>query len=527
MESVPSPIDTGFDRAAGGLLTLDMDGVVVRANMTFCSWFGYSRAEVEGLPFDRFITMGGRVFSQTHWAPLMQMQGSVAELKLFLIHKDGRRLPVLLNAVRHNLDGRMLDEIALMVVAERHSYERELLAARKIAAQALEDVKGEQSARTAAEERLRLLNVKLIEANRFKDEFLATLAHELRNPLAPMRNATEILKKTIPSDSLHARISGILDRQISHMTRLVDDLSDISRITQGKIDLRRSLVNLNELVATVVEAVRPAMTAASHTFIVQICDETVFIEADSTRILQALHNLLNNSVKYTPAGGKIWLIVECDGVQVSLSVRDTGIGIANSELTSIFGMFSQLTPGLDRSQGGLGIGLALVRALVELHSGSVTATSAGTGLGSEFIIRLPVKERPATVQPSAPALLPPAVTPRRVLIVDDDKDAAESLEMILQMDGHDVRICSDGESALHETDSFIPDMVLLDIELPGLNGYEVAKRLRGKLWDDSVTLVAITGWGRDQDKQAAIEAGFDHHFLKPMDIDALTTLLTR
>ena len=524
MVDMTTLVDSGFDKSACGLLTLDADGVMLRANTTFCTWLGYTRAEIEGLPFERFLTMGGRVFSQTHWAPLMQMQGSVAELKLSLIHKDGHRIPVLINASRHQQDGRVLDELGVMIVAQRHSYERELLSAKKIAAQALGDIKSEQVARSEAEERLRVLNLALVEANRFKDDFLATLAHELRNPLAPMRNAAEILKKT-SQEGLHVRLSGIFDRQVRHMTRLVDDLSDISRITQGKIELRRSLVNLNELLLNAVDTVRATMDSASHALIVQICDETLFLDADPTRVLQVVVNLLNNSVKYTPAGGKVWLSVQRDIHEARLSVRDTGIGIAPEDIATIFGMFSQLTPGLDRSQGGLGIGLALVRALVELHGGSVSASSAGTGLGSEFIVRLPLVKTYAETKHKTLAAKISRVTPRRVLIVDDNEDAASSLEMMLQIDGHEVFICRDGESALQKAEELLPDVVLLDIELPGIDGYEVAKRLRIANWNEPI-LVAITGWGRDQDKQAATDAGFDHHFLKPMDIDALIALLS-
>ena len=523
MVGMPTPVDTGFDKSACGLLTLDADGVMLRANITFCTWLGYARAEIEGLPFERFLTMGGRVFSQTHWAPLMQMQGSVAELKLSLVHKDGHRVPVLINASRHHEDGRMLDELGVMIVAQRHSYEKELLSAKKIAAQALDDIKSEQAARSQAEERLRLLNLKLVEANRFKDDFLATLAHELRNPLAPMRNAAEILKKT-SQEGLHVRLGGIFERQLRHMTRLVDDLSDISRITQGKIELRRSLVNFNDLLLNAVDTVRPTMDAASHELIVQICDETLFLDADSTRVLQAVLNLLNNSIKYTPVGGTVWLSVERDVNEARLSVRDTGIGIAPEEIVSIFGMFSQLTSGLDRSQGGLGIGLALVRALVELHGGSVTASSAGMGLGSEFIVRLPLVENHTEAKHETHVPKSQLVTPRRVLIVDDNEDSAGSLKMILQMDGHEVFTCKNGEAALRNAKEFLPDVVLVDIELPGIDGYEVAKRLRAASWGEPI-LVAITGWGRDQDKQAANEAGFDHHFLKPIDIDALSALL--
>lgn len=520
------PVDADFDEAACGLLTTSIDGTILRANRTVCTWLGRPREEVQGHTFQKFLTVGGRVYSQTHWAPLMDMQGSIQELKLTLITRDGKRLPILLNAVRQSSAQGTVDRLALMIVAERHSYERELLSAQQTLQTTLHTLESEQFARNDVEMQLIKTNRDLVEANRFKDEFLATLAHELRNPLAPLKNASAIFRKTSNSPALQARLGGILERQVEHMTRLVDDLSDISRIVQGKIDLRRTFIDFNDLANGVIDGVRPALALASHQLITVPSTDVLTLHADPVRIAQVIQNLLNNAIKYTPTGGTIWFSARREANHLRLSIRDTGIGIAPEQLRSIFGMFSQLPEGIERAQGGLGIGLALVRALVELHDGSVDAISAGPGTGSEFIVIMPLASTQTPEAVATPFISPLTATPQRILIVDDDKDSAASLKMILQLDGHDVVTAYDGEGALDSANDFLPDSILLDIALPGISGYEVAKRLRLQPPFAHTTLVAIADRKRDDDAAITRTSGFDAYLTKPIDLTALEAILS-
>ncbi|WKB53626.1 hybrid sensor histidine kinase/response regulator [Eleftheria terrae] len=510
-----------FEQAACGLLLSAADGRILRANATCCRWLGYHASELSGgMRVQDLLTMGGRVFHQTHWAPLLQMQGSVAEVKLDLLHRDGHTVPMLLNAVRREHAGTVCHELALMVVNDRHRYERELLQARKNAESAL-------AAHREAEKALQESRDVLAQADRRKDEFLATLAHELRNPLAPMRNVLEILRRKQLADAQLLWCRDVLERQLRHMTHLVDDLLEVSRITQGKLALRRQPVELATAVQGAVEAARPMIEAASHQLQLEMPDETLVLDADPTRLTQVILNLLTNAAKYTPAGGHISLRVWREGGEVVLSVRDSGIGIPRQHLASVFEMFSQLAPALERSQGGLGIGLALVRGLVQLHGGTIHAESEGPGRGSEFLVRLPLSPQASPPPQSAQAARFAAEARRRVLVVDDNEDAARSLAMVLELQGHHVCTANDGADAIRMVRSFSPELVLLDIGLPQLNGYEVARHLRRQDWGRSLCLVALTGWGQQQDKRLAAEAGFDQHLTKPVEPDALAAILAQ
>ncbi|MGI4815475.1 MAG: hybrid sensor histidine kinase/response regulator, partial [Janthinobacterium lividum] len=464
------------------------------------------------------LTMGGRVFHQTHWAPLLQIQGSVAEVKLAMTHRDGHAVPMLLNAIRRRQGFDTFDELAVMVVTDRHRYEQELLLARQKAENAL-------AAREHAEAQLRHLNQQLSEADRRKDDFLATLAHELRNPLAPMRNVLEALRLKDLDDPQLRWFRDVFERQLQHMTHLVDDLLEISRITHGKFELRRRPIDLAGTLHGAVEAVTALAQASSHQLNVSLPREPITLNADPTRLSQVIQNLLNNAIKYTPTGGQIWLSAGRHREQAVISVRDSGIGIPSEHLSKVFEMFSQLAPALERSQGGLGIGLALVRGLVELHGGTVSAHSAGVGQGSEFTINLPLLEAHDATRPAVAAALDISGVSRDVLVVDDNRDAAESLAMVLELEGHRVRTAADGVSALQMADAWHPEVVILDIGLPEINGYEIARRIRTQAWGNEVMLVAVTGWGQAQDKQDAADAGFDHHFTKPVDPTGLCTLL--
>ena len=367
----------------------------------------------------------------------------------------------------------------------------------------------------------------LREADRRKDEFLATLAHELRNPLAPMRNAATIMRLLgpLPEDLEKAR--DVIDRQTRHLARLIDDLMDVSRVTQGKIHLERERADLRALLEEAIDAVRPSIDASGHDLSVRLPDAPLEAQADPTRIQQIFVNLLNNAVKFTPRGGQIWLAAERAGDEAIIRVRDTGIGIAEEHLESVFAMFSQPAPPLQRREAGLGIGLALVRGLVEMHGGTVRAHSRGRGKGSEFVVHLPVlavqDDRRAPVAVSAP---PHAATHgKRVLVVDDNGDVATTLRRLLEMAGHDVREAHDGFEGVHVATEFKPQIVLLDIGMPGMNGYDVAKEIRQRAASDPPRLVALTGWGQAADKARAREAGFDLHLTKPVDPEVLLELI--
>jgi signal transduction histidine kinase/ActR/RegA family two-component response regulator len=369
----------------------------------------------------------------------------------------------------------------------------------------------------------------LREADRRKDEFLATLAHELRNPLAPIRNSVELLRL----DGADTTARDIIERQVRQLARLVDDLLDVSRITLGKIRLQRERLTLERVVTDAVESSRATIEASSHQFTVTLPPEPVVLDGDAVRLAQVLSNLLTNAAKYTEKGGHLWLTADVSrsegrAPEAVIAVGDTGIGISPEQLPHIFEMFAQTTPALERSHGGLGIGLALVRGLVELHGGRVEAHSAGAGMGSEFLVRLPIVEDAAaaeTLEPGVQDETAPVPRKCRVLVVDDNKDAAKSLSILLELRGHETAVAHDGLEAVQATATFRPDVVLLDIGLPKLDGYGAARHIRQRPWGKTMPLVALTGWGQDEDKRRAMEAGFDHHLTKPVDPADLEKLL--
>ena len=383
--------------------------------------------------------------------------------------------------------------------------------------------------RKRMEESLRRQAEALREADRRKDDFLATLAHELRNPLAPIRNAVQILALRGDDPVVVAQTNEVMDRQVQQMVRLVDDLLEVSRIGRGKISLQKATVDLAEVVATAVETSRPLIEAHRHKLTVSLPRSPAPVEADATRLAQVLSNLLNNAAKYTEDGGRVDLIVEQAQGEAVVRVRDNGIGIAPEMLPSVFDMFAQIESKTDRSQGGLGIGLTLVRRLVEMHGGKIEAHSAGLGKGSEFLVRLPALAEPASEAARNPAehsSAPSANGSRRVLIVDDNVDSAESMAVLLRLYGHEVRLAHDGLTALEEARVFRPDVMFLDLSLPKMDGFEVARRLRPELAMRGMTLVAMTGYGQEEDRRRTREAGFHLHLVKPVDFDALEELLS-
>jgi PAS domain S-box-containing protein len=362
-------------------------------------------------------------------------------------------------------------------------------------------------------------------ADRRKDEFLATLAHELRNPLSPIRNSVALMGMLGPLPEQLDKIRQVIDRQTRHLTRLVDDLLEVSRITQGKVRLRRERIDLAAAARHAADAVGPAIRAAGHRLEVQVQPGELEAYADPTRIAQVLNNLLNNAVKFTPAGGRISLTAERLGDEALIHVRDTGVGLAQEHLETVFEMFSQPSPALERNESGLGIGLALVRGLVELHGGSVRAFSPGPGKGSEFVVRLPLlprsysSARPAAAEDRAPGQR------KRVLVVDDNHDVASTLRQMLEIAGHEVREAGDGIEGVRVAADFKPQVVLLDIGMPRMNGYDAAKEIRRSAGAEAPRLIAMTGWGQADDKARAREAGFDVHLTKPVDPAALLELL--
>jgi PAS domain S-box-containing protein len=364
----------------------------------------------------------------------------------------------------------------------------------------------------------------LKEADRRKDEFLATLAHELRNPLAPIRNAVQLLKRSPAIESsARAAAQDVMDRQVSHMVRLIDDLLDVSRITRGKLELRREPVELAAVVDLALETARPHLT---QRLTIKLPGEPIRLDADAVRLSQVLSNLLNNAAKFTPKSGHISVTATLEGSAVAIRVRDDGAGIPADQLPHLFRIFSQVGSPLDRAVGGLGIGLSLARSLVELHGGSIEAHSAGLGKGSEFIVRLPVLALP---DGSEVTFLPPpraySGAVRRVLVVDDVRDSTESLAALLRSDGNEVETAADGLEALQKAEAFKPDLILLDLGLPNLNGYEACALIRRRPWGKGIVIVALTGWGQEEDRRRTLSAGFDAHLVKPVQYEAVRALL--
>jgi len=393
--------------------------------------------------------------------------------------------------------------------------------------QANRTLQSEVAERTRVEQALK-------EADRHKDEFLAMLAHELRNPLAPILNAVQLMRRKPLADPQLLWSRDVIERQLGHLTRLVDDLLDVSRITRGKINLSRQNVEVADLIARAVETVQPLIVERGHRLSLDVGKDSVQVYGDPLRLTQAVGNVLSNAAKYTENGGEIGLVTRLVDGRVEIRVRDTGIGIPSDLQPMIFDMFTQLNRHPGRLQSGLGIGLALVRKLLEMHGGTVTAFSEGNGLGSEFLITLPVISNEmaaanghAAPMASAPESEPTPQVRRRILVADDNSDALESLATLLELGGHEVFSAANGALALESAERHLPEVALLDIGMPKLDGYEVARRIRAQPWGQSITLVALTGWGQESDRRRSGEAGFDSHLVKPLDLDKLTALLER
>jgi len=473
------------------IVSKTLDGIITSWNEGAMRLFGYTADEIIGRPITTIIPPELHDEEATILARL-RLGERIDHFETTRLTKHGE-----------------LREVSI-TVSPVHDDEGRVIGASKVARDITD--------RRAAERTLQ-------EADRRKDEFLAMLGHELRNPLAPIRNVAEILRRRAIGDPEQEHLCQVLDRQVEQMMRLLDDLLDMSRIRQGKLQLRQEPVDVLTVVARAVETSRPLIDARRHALGVSLPQETVRVRGDVTRLVQMLANLINNAAKYTPEGGRISIAARATDVEAEISVKDTGMGIAPEMLSRVFEMFVQG----DQSQsfGGLGLGLTLVRKIAELHSGTVMVRSDGPGKGSEFVVRLP-RLRVGPLRPQAESgrldSREGGRDAKRVLIVDDNRDAADSLAMLLRLGHHEVLAVSSGQEALEAVRSFRPDLVLLDIGLPDLDGYEVARRLREAGYQS--TLTALTGFGQAEDRERTRRAGFDHHLVKPVDPRTLQAMLT-
>jgi PAS domain S-box-containing protein len=487
--TTPSIVESSDD----AILSKDLDGTIFSWNQGAERLYGYAAEEVIGKPVSLLIP-ADRPDELPGIMERLRRGERIGHFETVRVRKDGQQVQVAVSiSPLKNAGGEVVGASAIA---------RDL------------------SERRRAEH--------LAEANRRKDEFLAMLAHELRNPLAPIPNAVQVLEDFSPADADLQWARDVIGRQVQHLTRLVDDLLDVSRINRGKIVLQKGRLKLAQVVADAVEIARPHVEGRKHRLTVSQPPEAVWLEGDSTRLAQVVANLLNNAAKYMERGGQIWLTVERAGEEAVVRVRDTGMGIAPERLSDIFGLFTQLDRSLDRSQGGLGIGLTLARRLVEMHGGTIHASSAGPGRGSEFVVRLPalvqVKEARESGGPSGPASAAPP--PRRILIADDNEDFAEMTARLLQRrGGHEVKAVYDGPAALEAAQAFQPEVAFLDIGLPGVDGYRLAQQFRQRPGLEGALLVALTGYGQEEDRRRALAAGFDEHLTKPVRYDTLQRLL--
>ena len=458
--------------------------------------------------FKLFATDGTPVLHDQCWmARAVREQREYNGCEIVIERPDGSRVTAIAHANPIQDDsGKLLGAVNVLIdITERKQSE-----------QALQALKNELAANVSD----------LQDSARLKDEFLATLAHELRNPLAPIRNSLHILRLSGELTPAGERIHEMMERQVNHLVHLVDDLMEVSRISRGRIELRKERIALAAIVRHAVETSRPLIDAAGHQLAISLPTEVVMLDGDEVRLAQVLSSLLNNAARYTEPGGQIWLTARRAGSHVTISVRDTGQGIRADMLPRVFDMFMQVDPR-NQCQGGLGIGLTLVKRLTEMHGGQVEAKSAGPGQGSEFLVQLPLAEvfNSHTDRPKNADRESTPLDRRRILVVDDNRDAADSLAMLLRCMGADVTVAYSGPSALKVLESLRPTIVLLDLGMPEMDGYEVAEQIRQHPISSKVRLIALTGWDQEADRRRTQEAGFDHHLVKPVDPEALEALL--
>ena len=498
LEGSEHPYRIFVERMQQGVATLYADGSILYCNKRLADLLGVPHGEMVGVTLREFVAPDDR---STYDDALVAGQTRSGRGEVTLLRKDGTTLPAYVTFNILPSEAGVLTGVFVTDLTTQKQHEQ----------------------LAAAQEALR-------DADRRKDEFLAMLAHELRGPLAPLGNMLEIMKRADGNRELIHQARGTMERQLSQLVRLVDDLLDVSRITRNRLELRKERVELTSALKRVIESSRAWTAGIEHQVEVTVPSEPIWLDADPARLTQIFYNLFNNACKYTDPTGKIWVTVQRpEGERLPPDVvvrfRDTGLGIPQDRLGSIFEAFMQVDRSLERAQGGLGIGLTLVKRLVEMHGGIVSAHSEGLGKGAEFVVRLPVASAPAEVPAGEvlPAHAPPGV--RRFLVVDDNADSTASLAMLLSIEGHETRTARDGIEALATAEEFVPDVVLLDIGLPKLNGYDTAKRIRQSPRGKDVALIALTGWGQEEDRRKSKEAGFDGHMVKPVDFDALMKLL--
>jgi PAS domain S-box-containing protein len=476
-------------QAATGVVQTDAGGRITVVNNKFCEMLGYTRSELLGTPLLD-------IAAPDAVEPTLMALGKVAAGDAgVVVQKQFRRK-----------DGSLM--WASSSVSAVRSPTRELQGIVAIVVDISQD--------RAVEENLRQLAAGLSEADRRKSEFLATLAHELRNPLAPISTGLTVLKLGGDSPAAVAKIRPMMERQVAQMVRLIDDLLDVARITGGKIELKKSRVDLKDVLAAAIETSMPFIENGRHALVVHQPDQALAMDADPTRIAQVLSNLLNNAAKYTPPGGRMVVTVTREDGQAVVAVADNGIGIPAESLSAIFVLFNQVHLHLHRAQGGLGVGLSLVRQLVEMHGGTVEAASPGHGAGTTLTVRLPLAQGAAAAAPAVPKLSAPHRR-LRLLVADDNIDAAQALASMFALQGHDTRIAHSGVQALAIARAFQPQVSFLDIGMPEMNGYETALAMRKVASLEQTVLVALTGWGNDRDRNLSQRAGFDHHLTKPAD----------
>jgi PAS domain S-box-containing protein len=480
-----------IESSADAIVSKTLEGYVTSWNLGASRLFGYSAEEMVGKSITQIIPSELHNEEKEILARLRRGE-QIDHFETVRVRKDGRRIAISLT------------------VSPIRNASGAIVGASKVA----RDI----SERKQAEAALR-------EADRRKDEFLAMLAHELRNPLAPIRNATALVCRAQDLNPELHTACGIIDRQVRQMTHLVDDLLDVSRITAGRVRLQEEVLDLSAVLALAIESSRPALENSGNEFALDLPQQPIYVRGDRVRLAQVFSNILGNAAKYTPGGGNVRLELRREDTQAVVRIRDSGIGIPPHMLKFVFDLFAQVDRAYDRTGGGLGVGLTVAKRLVEMHHGRIEAMSLGVNTGSEFVVRLPVIADAQAVQAPRAHDAGARSVRRKVLIADDNQDAAASLGMLLHVMGHETRLAHDGLEALEAAEVFRPDIVLLDIGMPQLNGYETARRLRARPWAASTVLIALTGWGQEADRRRARDAGFHHHVVKPLDPDVLAEML--
>lgn len=505
LETADRPYRLFVETMQLGAVTLAEDGTILFCNDYFVHLLARPHERLAGAALREFVPEADR--------PAYDALGTAGRGELTLLCGNGNRVPVFVTA--HSVDASPEESLICLLVTDLTEQRH------------FEELQRAQEALQKSQHELRETAARLSEANRRKDEFLATLAHELRNPLSPIHSGLEVMKLSpdLPV-SLHG-IRATMERQTQQMVRLIDDLLDVSRIMLGKLTLRKCPVNLADVLQSAIESTHPAIVAGRHELTVAAPEQPIYLEADPHRLAQVLSNLLNNAVKYSKAGGRILLTVGTEDGHALISVEDAGIGIPADMQGRIFEMFSQIGHPLEAGYTGLGIGLSLTKSLVQMHGGKIEVHSAGTGKGSRFSIRLPlgaVRSEPLRAQPDSPEI--PGLLKLRVLVVDDNKAGADMLGKLVRILGHEVRTVYDGAAGVEAAARFRPDVVFLDLGMPKMSGYDAARQIRAQPWGDDLMLVALTGWGQEEDKRRTKEAGFDRHLVKPAEPSVLQAIFS-